>query len=96
MSPSGTGVQVSLFGLLGVLAGVEEGVELNLLSLGIHSAVSRTENPAGVGTSFPEPAPQMRRARIRLSDLRDRADANEPTPLSSSQLHMRDPLCDFE
>ena len=33
MSPSGTGVQVSLFGLLGVLAGVEEWVELNVLSL---------------------------------------------------------------
>ena len=32
-SPSGTGVQLSLFGLLGVLAGVEEGVELNVLSL---------------------------------------------------------------
>jgi hypothetical protein len=33
MSPSGTGVQLSLFGLLGVTAGVEEGVELNVLSL---------------------------------------------------------------
>jgi hypothetical protein len=33
MSPSGTGVQVSVFGLLGLLAGVEEGIELNLLSL---------------------------------------------------------------
>lgn len=32
-SPSGTGVQLSLFGLLGVLAGVEEGLELNVLSL---------------------------------------------------------------
>jgi hypothetical protein len=32
-SPSGTGVQLSLFGLLGVLAGLEEGLELNLLSL---------------------------------------------------------------
>jgi hypothetical protein len=32
-SPSGTGVQVSLFGLLGVLAGAKEGLELNLLSL---------------------------------------------------------------
>jgi Protein of unknown function (DUF3750) len=32
-SPSGTGVQLSVFGLLGVLAGVEEGVELNVLSL---------------------------------------------------------------
>ncbi|MEL0107116.1 MAG: DUF3750 domain-containing protein [Rhodospirillaceae bacterium] len=32
-SPSGTGFQFSLFGLLGVLAGVEEGVELNFLGL---------------------------------------------------------------
>jgi len=32
-SPSGTGVQVSLFGLLGVLVGVEEGVEINVLGL---------------------------------------------------------------
>lgn len=32
-TPSGTGLQVSLFGLAGVLAGVEEGVELNLLGL---------------------------------------------------------------
>jgi hypothetical protein len=33
MSPSGTGAQLSLFGLLGVLAGVEEGLEVNVLSL---------------------------------------------------------------
>jgi len=32
-SPSGTGAQVSLFGLVGVLAGWEEGLELNLLGL---------------------------------------------------------------
>ena len=32
-TPSGTGYQVSLFGLLGVLAGVEEGVEVNILGL---------------------------------------------------------------
>jgi hypothetical protein len=32
-SPSGTGVQASLLGLLGVLAGVEEGIELNVLGL---------------------------------------------------------------
>ena len=30
-APSGTGVQASLFGVLGVLGGVEEGLELNLL-----------------------------------------------------------------
>ena len=32
-TPSGTGYQVSLFGLLGVLASAEEGVEINLLGL---------------------------------------------------------------
>ena len=32
-APSGTGYQISVFGLLGVLAGIEEGVELNLLGL---------------------------------------------------------------
>jgi hypothetical protein len=32
-APSGTGGQVNLFGVLGVLAGVEEGLELNVLGL---------------------------------------------------------------
>jgi hypothetical protein len=32
-SPSGTGVQLNAFGVLGALAGVEEGVELNVLGL---------------------------------------------------------------
>lgn len=32
-SPSGTGYQLSIFGLAGVLVGLEEGVELNLLGL---------------------------------------------------------------
>ena len=32
-APSGTGYQVSLFGLLGVLAAIEEGVEVNILGL---------------------------------------------------------------
>ena len=32
-TPSGTGYQVSLFGLVGVLAAVEEGLEINLLGL---------------------------------------------------------------
>jgi hypothetical protein len=32
-SPSGTGYQLSLFGVLGVLAGAEEGLEINLLGL---------------------------------------------------------------
>ena len=33
-TPSGTGYQVSLFGLLGVAVGLEEGIEINLLGLG--------------------------------------------------------------
>ncbi|MFL6576671.1 MAG: DUF3750 domain-containing protein [Povalibacter sp.] len=33
MTPSGTGGQVSLFGLAGIMVGVEEGVELNVLGL---------------------------------------------------------------
>ncbi len=33
MAPSGTGLQVSLLGLAGVLVGWEEGLELNLLGL---------------------------------------------------------------
>ena len=32
-SPSGTGAQLNVFGLIGVLAGVEEGVEVNALGL---------------------------------------------------------------
>jgi len=32
-TPSGTGAQASLFGLVGVAAGVEEGLEINLLAL---------------------------------------------------------------
>lgn len=32
-SPSGTGFQVSLFGLAGILLGIEEGMEVNLLGL---------------------------------------------------------------
>jgi Protein of unknown function (DUF3750) len=32
-SPSGTGVQISVFGLLGLLLGMEEGIEVNILGL---------------------------------------------------------------
>ncbi len=34
-APSGTGVQVSLFGLAGLLVAVKEGIEINLLGLNI-------------------------------------------------------------
>jgi Protein of unknown function (DUF3750) len=41
LAPSGTGVQVSVLGLLGVLAGWEEGVELNVLGLTFGIDVNR-------------------------------------------------------
>jgi hypothetical protein len=34
-SPSGTGVQLSFYGILGILVGLEEGVEVNILTLTI-------------------------------------------------------------
>lgn len=40
-TPSGTGVQLSLLGLLGVAAGAEEGLELNVLSLNFGVDVKR-------------------------------------------------------
>jgi hypothetical protein len=40
-TPSGTGVQLSLLGLLGVAAGAEEGLELNVLSLSFGVDVRR-------------------------------------------------------
>ena len=41
LSPSGTGVQLSLLGLAGVLVGWEEGVEVNVLGLAFGLAVKR-------------------------------------------------------
>jgi len=41
ITPSGTGVQLSLLGLVGVLAGWEEGLELNLLGLTLGVDVNR-------------------------------------------------------
>lgn len=46
-TPSGTGAQVNLFGVLGVLAGWEEGVELNLLGL------TFGVNPVRLGVKLP-------------------------------------------
>jgi hypothetical protein len=68
LTPSGTGAQVSLLGLLGVAAGVEEGIEVSFLgeTVGIdpkHLAVKlpgfgsvglRTSEPSKVG--YDEPA----------------------------------------
>src|SRR5215470_5069428 len=41
LSPSGTGLQVSVFGLLGVMAAWEEGLEVNILGLTFGLAVKR-------------------------------------------------------
>ncbi len=45
--PSGTGVQLSLFGVVGVAAGLEEGLEVNLL--GLNFGV----DPLGLGLKLP-------------------------------------------
>lgn len=64
-SPSGTGVQLSVFGLAGVLAGMEEGVELNVLGLtfGVDLKLPALKLPAvgRVGFSRPPEPPDSRR-----------------------------------
>ena len=56
-SPSGTGYQVSLFGLLGVLAGAEEGLEVNILGLtfGIDPLDLAVKLPMAGRIGFQEP-----------------------------------------
>lgn len=56
-SPSGTGVQVSVFGLAGVLAGMEEGVELNVLGLtfGVDLKLPALKLPAVGRVGFSQP-----------------------------------------
>jgi len=58
-TPSGTGGQVSLFGALGVAAGVEEGVEVNLLGLnfGVDPKSLSIKLPI-VGRVGPHPVPE--------------------------------------
>jgi Protein of unknown function (DUF3750) len=60
-APSGTGGQVSLYGLLGLTVGLEEGVEMNFLglSLGVdvlHPAL-RLPGLGRIGVEKPEPRP---------------------------------------
>jgi len=47
-APSGSGFQVSLYGLAGILLAVDEGLELNILglSIGIDAAVPALKLPA--------------------------------------------------
>lgn len=56
-SPSGTGYQISAFGLLGILIGREEGLEINLLglTLGIDPLDPALKLP-GIGRLGPDPA----------------------------------------
>ena len=66
-SPSGTGVQLSLFGLLGLLVGLEEGIEVNVLglTLGVDvmapalklPGIGRLGLPQSPGAARPSPGP---------------------------------------
>lgn len=64
MTPSGTGVQLSLFGLLGLMVGGEEGLELNVLSLTFGVDVKRPAlklpvvGRLGLSQGPPPPAPE--------------------------------------
>ena len=56
-SPSGTGAQLNLFGVLGVLGGLEEGIELNVLGLtfGVDPADVALKLPLAGRLGWPRP-----------------------------------------
>jgi hypothetical protein len=78
LTPSGSGVQVSLKGLLGLMVGIEEGMEVNLLglSLGIDlkplalklPLVGRVGMPQGGTLSQPEPVEAARQPDSRPAE----------------------------
>lgn len=65
-APSGTGVQANVFGVLGVLGGVEEGVELNVLGLtfGVDPLDLSLKLPMAGRVGWPREAP----APVALAD----------------------------
>jgi hypothetical protein len=67
-APSGTGAQVNLFGVIGALAGVEEGVELNVLGLtfGVDPLDLSLKVPLAGRLGWPSDAP----APVALADER--------------------------
>lgn len=85
MTPSGTGGQFSLFGVAGVLAGVEEGVELNLLGLtfGINPKRLALKLPM-VGTLHPGGDAQAVVFEPRAGSVSAVADAGEAAPVVPS------------
>jgi hypothetical protein len=58
-SPSGTGAQVSMFGVVGVLAGLEEGVEVNVLgaTFGVDPLDLSLKLPLAGRLGWPRPEP---------------------------------------
>jgi hypothetical protein len=66
-SPSGTGFQVSLFGLLGVTAGIEEGFELNffglVLGVDVKDPALKLPGIGRLGTKRPAGGPARPRRR---------------------------------
>ena len=73
-TPSGTGGQLSLFGLAGIAAGIEEGVEVNVLGLtfGI--------DPKSLSLKLPLIGPIGPKSRQEYVTLRDYSPPVAATP----------------
>ncbi len=84
-SPSGTGFQVSLLGLLGFMVGLEEGVELNVLGLsfGVDLNPPALKLPVIGRVGFPQGNGQASRVDFRQEATETASRDPEKTPPTS-------------
>jgi len=87
LTPSGTGAQLSLGGYAGLLAGLEEGIEINLLGLsaGIDFLPPAIKLP-GIGRlGFPDFKRRELRSRESVTESPDPREPSEPPPTETSE-----------